>query len=65
MTLVTHHESKVNRSLQLLLGADVAGSATLALAAVGGSGVETSVAPTTRGAQVSSLQATQLMEHTR
>ena len=43
----------MNRSLQLLLGSDVAGSATLALAAVGGSWVEPSIAPTTRGAQVS------------
>ena len=49
----------MNRSLQLLLGSDVAGSATFALAAVGGSWVETSIAPTT-WAQVRSLQSTQL-----
>ena len=41
-----HNEYTNEQSLlQLLLGSDVAGAATLALAAVGGTGVQTSIAP--------------------
>ena len=47
LTSNTHH-SQLNRSLQLLLGPDVAGSATFALATVGRSWVEAGIASTTQ-----------------